>query len=148
MSRNLIETLSGKVYVCRSVFRALHRGDTIVFYRTGGYYHGVVTTLGIVDGVYQQIRDEAHFISLCRKRSVFSDKELREQWNYKKGTRPFIVGFLYAYSFPKRPILKELIDNGIIRDIDSAPRGFESITAGQFSKILELAKADPRFIVD
>jgi hypothetical protein len=137
-----------KVYVCRSVFRALRRGDTVVFYRTGGYYQGVVTTLGIVDGVYQQIRDEAHFISLCRKRSVFSDKELREHWNYKTNSRPFIVGFLYAYSFPKRPILKELIDNGIIRDIESVPRGFESITAGQFSKILELARADPRFIVD
>jgi hypothetical protein len=55
---------------------------------------------------------------------------------------------LYAYSFPKRPILKELIDNGIIRDIESVPRGFESITAEQFSKILDLARADPRFIVD
>ena len=137
-----------KVYVSRSIFRDLHRGDTIVFYRTGGYYQSVVTTLGIVDGVYQQIRDEAHFISLCRKRSVFSDKELRDQWNYKKGSRPFIVGFLYAYSFPRRPTLKELIDNAVIRDINSAPRGFESITAEQFSKILELSKADLRFIVD
>jgi hypothetical protein len=136
-----------KVYVSQSIFRDLHRGDSIVFYRTGGYYRGVVTTLGIVDGVYRQIRDEAQFISLCRKRSVFSDKELRDQWN-RKGSRPFIVGFLYAYSFPRRPTLKELINNGIIRGIDSAPRGFERITGEQFSKILELSKADLRFIVD
>jgi hypothetical protein len=126
----------------------LHKGDTIVFYRTGGYHKGVVTTLGIVDEMYKNIRDEAHFISLCRKRSVFSDKELLDQWNYRKSSRPFIVGFLYAYSFFKRPTLKELIDNEIIRDIESAPRGFERITAKQFSKILELSKTDLRFIVD
>ncbi len=137
-----------KVYVCRSVFRDLIKGDTIVFYRTGGYFQGVATTVGIVDGVYKQPRDEADFINLCRKRSVFSDHELRGQWNYNKNNRPFITGFLYAYSFPRRPTLKELIENGIVRDIDSAPRGFERITNEQFSKILDLSKTDLRFIVD
>jgi hypothetical protein len=137
-----------KVYVSRSIFRELRRGDTIVFYRTGGYYKGVVTTIGIVDGVYRKILDEANFISLCRKRSVFTDKELSEHWNYKKSDRPFIVGFLYAYSLPKRPTLKELIDNGIIRDINSVPRGFERISGEKFSKILELSKADVRLVID
>ncbi|HKW16023.1 MAG TPA: PIN domain-containing protein [Terriglobales bacterium] len=137
-----------KVYVSRSYFRSLHRGDTIVFYRTGGYYKSVVTTLGIVDGVYVRIMNEEHFISLCRKRSVFSDEELREQWKDNKTSRPFIVGFLYAYSFPKRPTLKELIDNGIIQDIESAPRGFEQINQDQFSKILRLSETDQRLIVD
>jgi hypothetical protein len=141
-----------KVYVSRSIFRDLRRADTIIFYRTAssgsGYYTSVVTTLGIVDGVYRHITDEAHFISLCRKRSVFSDKELSDQWNYKKGSRPFIVGFFYAYSLPRRPILKELIDNGVIRNIESVPRGFDRITREQFAKILELSNASPRFIVD
>ena len=137
-----------KVYVSRSIFRSLRRGDTVVFYRTGGYYKGVVTTLGIVDGVYLKIKDEAQFIGLCRKRSVFSDKELSDQWNYRKGSPPFIVGFLYAYSLPKRPTLKELIDNGIIRNIESVPRGFEQITQDHFSKILSLSQADSRVIVD
>jgi predicted nucleic acid-binding protein len=137
-----------KVYVSRSIFRSLRRGDTILFYRTGGYYKGVVTTLGIVDGVYLKIKDETEFICLCRKRSVFSDKELRDQWNFAKGSRPFIVGFLYAYSLPKRPTLKELIDNGIVRNIESVPRGFEQITQDQLAKILSLSQADPRAIVD
>lgn len=137
-----------KVYVSRSVFRDLRRGDTIVFYRTGGYYKGVVSTLGVVEDVYRTIRDEGHFINLCRKRSVFSDKELREQWNYNRSNRPFIVGFLYAYSLPKRPTLKELIDNGIIRDVNSVPRGFEELTTKQFATILSLSRADPRVIVD
>jgi len=137
-----------KVYVSRSIFRDLRCGDTIVFYRTGGYYKSVITTLGIVEDVYRDIRDALHFISLCRKRSVFSDAELRKQWDYSKSNRPFIVGFLYAYSFPKRPTLKELIENGIIASIESAPRGFEQITAAQFAKVLSLSQADPSLIVD
>ncbi len=137
-----------KVYVSRSIFRDLKRGDNVVFYRTGGYYRGAATTLGIVDGVYRNIKDEAQFIALCRKRSVFSDEELRRQWNFSKAYRPFIVGFLYAYSFPKRPNLKELIDNGVIRNIDSVPRGFEQITQKQFSTILSLSQTDARAIVD
>lgn len=137
-----------KVYVGRSHFRDLGRGDTIVFYRTGGYYKGVVTTLGIVDGVYRNIKDEQDFIALCRKRSVFSDKELRDQWNYRRDDRPFITGFLYTYSFPKRPNMKELIDNGVISGVNSAPRGFEQITEEQFSTILTLSETDPRIVVD
>ena len=142
--RNAIQ----KVYVGRSLNRDLQRGDVIVFYRTGGFHRSVVTTLGIVEGVYRNIRDEAHFISLCRKRSVFSDEELRGQWNYRRDNRPFIVGFLYAYSFPRRPNLRELIENGVIRDHESAPRGFERITTEQFEKILSLSKTDPRIVVD
>ena len=137
-----------KVYVGWSHFRSLKRGDTIVFYRMGGYHKSAVTTLGIVDGVYHQFRDEAQFTSLCRKRSVFSDQELRDLWNQRPRDRPFIVGFLYAYSFPKRPNMKELIDNGIIRDVWSAPRGFEPLTPEHFAKILELSKTDLRVIVD
>ncbi len=137
-----------KVYICRSINRDLRRGDAIVFYRTGGYYQGVATTVGIVENVHLKIRDAAQFISLCRKRSVFTDKELVEWWDYKKYSRPFIVEFLYAYSFTKRPNMKELIDNGIIRDVNSAPRGFEPLTKDQFGTILRLAQADARGFIN
>jgi len=40
----------------------------------------VVTTFGIVEGIYTSIKDQHHFINLCRKRSVFSDEELKQQW--------------------------------------------------------------------
>ena len=94
------------------------------------------------------IRNAAHFISLCRKRSVFNDKELMEWWDRKKYNRPFIVEFLYAYSFTKRPNMKELIEHGIIRDVTSAPQGFEPLTKEQFRTILRLAQADPRGFVN
>lgn len=142
--RNAIQ----KVYICRSVYRDLIPGDIIIFYRTGGYYKGVTSTIGIVESVIIDIKDENEFIGLCRKRSVFSDKNLSEHWNYKKWNRPFIVNFLYLYSFPKRLNMEALIDLGVIADVESAPRGFEQITLEQFEKILEGSNTDESFIIN
>jgi len=127
----------------------LKTGDIIVFYRTGGYYKSVVTTLGIVEGIHTSIEDRHHFVSLCRKRSVFSDEELRRQWDFAPSTnRPFIVNFLYSYSFPKRINLKRLIELGVIRDIFSAPRGFEEISVHSFEKIIKETGSDETIIVN
>ena len=136
-----------KVYVCRSVVRDVKPGDVIIFYRTGGYYKAVLSTLGIVENVITSIRDEKHLISLCRKRSVFSDGELVRLWNEQPRNRPFIVNFLYAYSFPKRINLKRLIELGIIQDIQSAPRGFMKISDESFKKILTEAESNEDIIV-
>jgi hypothetical protein len=137
-----------KVYVSRSIFRALRTGDTTVFYRTGGKYRSVVTTIGIVEKAHLSIADEDQFIRLCRQRSVFSDDQLREQWRYHARSRPFIVEFLYSYSFKRRPNMEALIQNGVIRDVESAPRGFERITQAQFETILRLSETDDRIVVD
>jgi hypothetical protein len=136
-----------KVFISRSYFRDLRSGDVVVFYRTGGLHVGVATTVGVVEGTHLTIASEAQFVRLCRKRSVFSDAELMEHWNYRPSNRPFIVDFLYCYSFPKRPNLEALIEHGIIKDISSAPRGFEPIRREQFERILELAEVDPRIVV-
>ncbi len=146
--RNAIQ----KVYISRSFNRDLNPGDIIVVYRTGGRYKSVTTTICIVEEVIHDINDENHFITLCRKRSVFDDKELKRHWNYRTGygkwNKPFIVNFLYLYSFPKRINLDRLIELGIIRDIKSAPRGFEQITIDQFKAILRESKSDESFIID
>ena len=137
-----------KVYISRSIRRDLASGDIIVFYRTasGGFAHhtSVATTLGIVESVTTGIITEEDFISLCRKRSVFSDADLKKHWNYKMSNRPFVVKFLYAYSLPKRPNLATLKENGIIVE---APRGFDEISDAGFSKLMEISNADERLII-
>ncbi|MEP0900552.1 hypothetical protein [Nodosilinea sp. FACHB-13] len=144
-NRNAIQ----KVYISRSYERNLSSGDIIVFYRTkfngSAHYTSVATTLGIVESVITNIPNLSSFISLCRKRSVFTDAGLAKYWNYDSGNRPFIVNFLYAYSFPKRPILKVLLERGII---DEAPRGFKRLNDIAFDRLLEEANAEHSFIVD
>lgn len=137
-----------KVYISRSIEKGLSCGDIIIFYRTGGIYKSVVTTIGIVEKVILDIKNENDFINKCRKRSIFTDADLKKHWNYKKTIRPFIVNFLYTYSFPKRITLKNLIDLGIIKDPESAPRGFKKISAAQFNLIIKETNSDARFIVD
>jgi len=142
-----------KVYISRAYCRDLRRGDILVFYRTAdqkpALYHSVVTTLGLVENVHTEIRDEKHFIDLCRKRSVFSNDELRKWWHKQQGNyQPFIIEFLYTYSLPKRPNREALLKNHIIRDPLSGPRGIEEIDNERFNKILELSQSDPYLIVD
>lgn len=136
-----------KVYISRSIERNLEPGDVIVFYRTGGYHLSVVTTIGVVESVIDNIGSEADFIRLCRKRSVFTDQELSKHWNYRKNNRPFIVNFLYAYSFPKRINMKRLIEIGVIKNVDDAPRGFREITAGNLRDVLRECQADESIVV-
>ncbi len=128
-----------KVYISRSHERNLNGGDLIVFYRTGvpgnAIHTGVVTTVGIIESVVLDIQDEATFVALCRKRSVFTDEELMAHWNYSPSNRPFIVNFIYAFSYPKRPNLKWLNENGVIPDIRDMPRGFRKITREDFLNI-------------
>ncbi|MFA4844302.1 MAG: hypothetical protein WC632_05050 [Candidatus Margulisiibacteriota bacterium] len=136
-----------KVYISRSIERNIRRGDLIVFYRTGGYFKSVITTIGIIEGVKDNIENEERFIELCGKRSVFTREELSGWWNYNPGRRPFVVYFLCAYSFPRRLNLKELIDLKIIKDIDSAPRGFARISKDQLNLILKETKTNESIII-
>lgn len=137
-----------KVFISRAYERSLHCGDILIFYRTGGYYKSVVTTIGIVEQVTDNIPGEAEFIKLCRKRSVFPDEALKKWWNYKPNMKPFIVEFLYAYSFPRRITMKRLIELGVIPDVTGAPRGFTRITPKNVQDIFTECKVDASIIAN
>ncbi len=124
-----------KVYISHSHEKNLKPGDLIVFYRTGGVYAGVATTIGIVETVKADIKDEKELIQLCRKRTVLKDDELSKFWTRYRTNKPFIVNFLYAYSLPKRPNLKLLNEMGVIPDINDMPRGFRKISRELFVKL-------------
>jgi hypothetical protein len=136
-----------KVYVSRSLERNIKRGDILVFYRTGGIYKGVVSTICIAEDIVLRFKDEDDFVRACLKRSVYSEENLRSQWRYNSKNRPFIVSMLYTYSFPKRANLKTLIDNNVISGIDDVPRGFKQISLEKFETILKLTETDESFII-
>ena len=141
-----------KVYISRSIERDLQSGDVIFFYRTAdrypAYYYAVLTTIGVVESVIDKIPNEQEFIRLCRKRSVFSDKELSQHWNYDKNSRPFIVNFLYVYSLPYRINRKKLIEIGVLPNTNKGPRGFIPITGKDLKDILRECQADESIAVD
>jgi len=137
-----------KVYISHSLERNLNPGDVILFYRTGGKHLSVVTTIGIVEKVHQEIKSAEELVALCRKRTFFKQEELLAFWKRYPKIKPFVVEFLYAYSLPKRPNLARLIELGVIADINSAPRGFTKISLDNLQAILNDSKSDESIVVD
>ncbi|CAH8281337.1 hypothetical protein EV196_101419 [Mariniflexile fucanivorans] len=136
-----------KVYVSRALLPHPNIGDILVFYRTGGYYKSVVSTIGVVQEIRYDFINEEDFVVYCRKSSVFPEDQLRAMWKYS-GTKPFVVKFLYIYSFPHRINMKELIDLQVLSGVNDAPRGFKQISKEQFKNILKATKSDESFIID
>jgi len=138
-----------KIYISRSYFKTLVNGDIILFYRTGGFHQSVISTIGVVENVITNIQSEEEFIRLCRKRSIFSDNELKQWWNQNPRTRPFIVNFLYTDTFPMPKVnLKRLIEIGVINSVEDAPRGFVQIKNGKFEEFLKEARANESYIIN
>lgn len=136
-----------KVYVSRAYEPHPKVGDLLVFYRTGGLYKSVVTTIGIVSAVQKQFSGEDDFVKYCLRGSVFPEKELRDMWNYNS-VKPFVVNFLYIYSFPKRINMERLIELKILNGVNDAPRGFRKITKDEFELILQETKSESCFVVN
>ncbi len=141
-----------KVYISRSFYRNLHCSDNIIFYRTGGLYEGVITTIGVVHKIYFP-KTVNEFKDVCRRKSIFSEAELEKEWYRRakngKWYSPFVVEFLYTYSLPTPKInLSRLIKESIINDIGSVPRGFELLSQDKVNKILEISRADESFIIN
>jgi predicted nucleic acid-binding protein len=144
-----------KVYISRSIRRDIKKGDVIIFYRTsaGGrsaYYSSVITTIAIAEEVIFDIKDEEEFVLKCRKRSVFDDNGLKEQWNWIPERRPFIINFLYSHSFPtgERINRQKLLDLKILTGERGEIRGLKQISRSQFDVILEETHTNESLIVD
>ena len=136
-----------KVYVSRALLPHPEEGDILIFYRTGGYFKSVISTIGVVQEAKYDFESEEDFVLYCRKSSVFPEDQLRAMWNYSQ-TKPFVLKFLYVYSFPHRINMKELIDLQVLSGVNDAPRGFKQITKEQFNNILQATKSDESFIID
>ena len=143
-----------KVYISRSIERKINKGDIIIFYRTAdqgsAYYTSVITTIAIAEDKIDGIQSEEEFIKRCRKRSVFSDKELKNYWNWNENYRPFIINFLFVHSFPlgKRLNRKSLLGLEIISGAENELRGLKKITKEQFQLILHETGTNESLIVN
>lgn len=127
-----------KSYISHSWNRELKSGDIVVFYRSGGIYKGVATTIGIVEGTIDGIKNLQELIQICKKRSVLTEEELAEYWNRFPKNRPFVFNFLYAFSFKKRINLKEMLDKKILPSMDSI-KTISKMGREEFKKLISLA---------
>ncbi len=131
-----------KSYISHSFNRDLKSGDIIVFYRSGDrapkIYTGVATTIGIVENIINNINSLEKLIQICRKRTVLTEVELKEYWERKPNNRPFVINFLYAFSFVKRTHLKDMLDKGVLSNMD-AIRTINKMEMESLKKLISLS---------
>ena len=111
----------------------------MVFYRSGGIYAGVTTTIGIVENIVSEIKTVDDLIKLCHKRTVLTESELKQYWERFPGYKPFVINFLYAFSFVKRITLKEMLDKGILPSMESV-KTITKMDRELFTQLITLSK--------
>ena len=134
-----------KVYISHSRDRDLKPGDILIIYRIGEStpkrYSSTLTSICIVEDVRTTFKEFESFYDYCNRRTLFTKEELKDGWWNKYGDyKPFVIKFLYAFSFPTpKPTFDKLIDEGVFEDTSSLGPGFTKIDKEQFEKIAKIA---------
>jgi len=145
-----------KTYISRSLNRDIKKGDILLFYRTAekdkpAYYSALITTIALVEDKIDNIKNEIDFIQKARKRSIFSDKKLKEWWDYNQKNRPFLINFLHIYSLTPEQrselIRKRLLELKILTGEENELRGLKEISKANFETIINEANINESFII-
>ncbi len=140
-----------KIYLSLAATSATMKcGDGVVIYRTAtdnqsAYYSSVITSLCTVVSVkprsYFKTADE--LITHCKDRSVFSKKELTDEWENDKLQ---VVELLYNCAFSSPLVNREVLlaENLIPTDRSLACVRLEK---AKFMKMLELTKINEHYII-
>lgn len=136
---------------------AIQQGDVLVVYRTkpngalSANFGSVATAVGKVISV-RNINDfssYSEFVEFVGKGTVFSEHELQSFWNNK--SYPYLIKFIYNFSFKKRPILRDIRDIGATPDISYTGDpywGHAVYTNEQFLKLLFKGEVNESFIIN
>lgn len=138
-----------KVYISWGNAQNVHSGDFILFYRMGTEdgrkkYTSVLTTVGIVDEIIENIPSCGQLLALCQNRSVFSEMELRTFWN-RHANNLKVLKFIFVKSLTKRLTLEYLWNHGIV-DTCRGPRPFHQLTNAQYNQILRDSETDIQYV--
>ena len=140
-----------KIYISwNSECAQMMPGDLVVIYRSSdepgrAWYRSVVSTVCTVYEVkkWWDFKTEEEFLDYT-KYSVFDEKD-RRYW-FKAKRNLVVIKMLYNVAFSKRAIRKDLVENGAL-DAQARPSLLE-LTNEQFKKMIELGKANERYIID
>lgn len=97
-----------KAYLCDSNIKQIIPGSIILFYCSGT--KKAITSLGVVDAVFNKFESFNEMYDLVKKRTVYSEDMLKN--NYKADK--LVILFKHYYSFNKYVTFDFLISQGII----------------------------------
>lgn len=137
-----------KVYISWGRSSGVKPGDFILFYRMGiegnKKHTSVLTTIGIVDEIIENIHSLNKLFEFCQNRSVFSEEELKRFWISHRDNLK-VLKFIFVKSLTKRLTLEYLWKNNIV-DAPQGPRPFHKLTDLQFNHILRDSETELQYV--
>ena len=122
-----------KAYLCNSHIKKIMPGSVLLFYSSG--VKKAVTSIGIVDAVFNKFDNFEDMFKLVRKRTVYDINSLKS--NFKKDK--LVILFKLYYSLPNYVSFEFLKENKII----TGPiQTIAEINLDKFNKILDECKLE------
>jgi hypothetical protein len=140
-----------KMYIGRVPLNLMSKGDIIVVYRTTdhqgpAFYRSVATSLCVVEEVRskEDFDGADQFIEYAKRHSVFSDAQLRNQ--FETNRQLYLVKMTYNAAFGRRITRGRLLEEARISD---QPRwDLRELTREQLKSIIQMGNVDARLIID
>ena len=120
-----------KAYLCDSHIKKIIPGSVLLFYSSG--IKKSITSIGIVDAVFNKFDNFGDMFKLVRKRTAYDEKSLKS--NFKKDK--LVILFKLYYSLPNYVSLEFLKENNII---NGPIQTISEIDLDKFIKILDECK--------
>lgn len=128
-----------KAYLCHSRIKDMRESDILLFYRSGDVRG--ITSIGVVEKVYDNLTNPNEIVSYVGKRSVYSLSEIKEI--SRKPTK--IILFWWITHFKKPIKYRSLLDNEVLK---GPPQTIIKIPHNKYLKIKEVAEIDDRYTIN
>lgn len=100
-----------KAYLSDSNIKQIEKGSILLFYSSGT--KKAITSLGIVDAVFNKFNDFDEMFNLVKKRTAYEEYELRKKFKKDK----LVILFKLYYSFDNYVDFKFLKNKGIVNGV-------------------------------
>lgn len=127
-----------KAYLCHSPIKKIEPGDILIFYRTSPSQ--IITSIGIVESIYPEMRDSNQIVKLVAKRTVFTKKEIEDM---KKPI--LVILFRHHFHFKKYLTLDLLKEAGIVA---GAPQSISHISHESYMHLKDQVGIDGCYTID
>ena len=125
-----------KAYLCHSSIKQMQPGSVVLFYRSHDLKS--ITSIGVVDLVYRNMRTAEKVMRLVRKRTVYSEEEINEM--VKRPT--LVILFKHLFHLTTQFTLSEMQRMDI-----SGPQSITEISESDYSRIREAGGIDERYTI-
>jgi predicted nucleic acid-binding protein len=128
-----------KAYLTHSKIKKMNPGDIIIFYLSKGTKQlSQIRSMGVIEEIYQGVKDSNDIIKYVGKRTVYSKEEIK-QMSQKPTT---VILFQHHFYLEKPLSLNKLLTMNIL---SAAPQTITGITHKKYLKIKEEGGIDKRF---